>query len=132
VRVVAAIAAGLLAIGWDTFYLTVLWSEGEHDLAEPGVIFVAISVGAAAVFLAASWAIPSPTVRTVGLVAAAVTLAGYAVLAALSIGIFLVPAVLLAFYSASRTGDAARTAQWAGVCAGLASPVIFLVALAPG
>jgi hypothetical protein len=133
------IAAGFFAAGWDALYLYVLWQEQNGDtgnLGEAGVWYIAASVAAAAVFLLLASAVPSKTVRAAGLVASGVGLLGFAILAALSIGVFLLPAVVLAFLASSTavaplTHDAASRARWIGVIVGLVFPTVFLVALAP-
>ena len=133
------VAGGLLAAGWVAFYLYVLWQEQEGDtgdLAEAGVWFIAGSVVAAAIFLMLSPTISSRTVRATGLIASSVALLGYAILAALSIGFLLLPAVVLAFVAstaalASLPPHAASRAKWRGLLVGLAFPALFFVAFAP-
>lgn len=135
--VAAPVAAGFLAAGWDALYLYILWREQEGDsgnLGEAGVWFIAASVGAAAAFLMLSSAVPSRTIRAAGIIASGVGLLSYAALAALSIGVFLLPAVILAFLAssaalASLPHHAASTARWTGVLLGLAFPAVFLVTL---
>jgi hypothetical protein len=134
--VAAPLAAGFFAAGWDAVYLYVLWHEQEGDLGEAGVWFIAASVAAAALFLALAPAVPWKTVRAAGLVASAVGLLGFAIIAALSIGVFLLPAVVLAFVASSAAlvslpHDAASRARWSGLLVGLVFPAAFLVALAP-
>jgi hypothetical protein len=137
--IAAPLAAGLLAAGWAALYLYVLWREQEGDtgdLDEAGVWFIVASVGAAAAFLLLSSAVPSRAVRAAGLLASGVGLLGYAILASLSIGIFLLPAAILALLAscaalASLPQHTASTVRWTGVLLGLVFPGIVLVALAP-
>jgi hypothetical protein len=137
--VAAPLAAGFFAAGWDALYLYVIWAVQEGDTgngSEAGVWFIAASVAAAALFLALAPAVPWKTVRAAGLVASAVGLLGFAIIAALSIGVFLLPAVVLAFVASSAAvvslpHDAASRARWSGLLVGLAFPAAFLVALAP-
>jgi hypothetical protein len=137
--VVVPIVAGLFAAAADALYLYVIWAVQEGDTgngSEAGVWFIAGSIGAAAVFLLVSSVVPSRSVRAAGLVASAVGLAGFAVIGAFSIGIFLLPAVFLAFLASSRAlavlpRPTASIGQWTGVLVGLTFPGVFLVALAP-
>jgi hypothetical protein len=138
VRAVAPIAAGLFAAGWDALYIYVLWWQEDDpgQVGQASVLFLSGTVAAAALFLASSSAIPSTHARAIGLIAAAVALAGFAVIGALSIGILLLPAVLLALYAASLADEglsrtASSKARWTGFAVGLAFPAVFLVALAP-
>jgi hypothetical protein len=129
------VSAGLLAAGWDALYLWVLWQEGEGDLGEAGVRFIAASIAAAAVVLLLSSALPWGTIRAGGLTACTALLTGFAIIASLSLGIFLLPAAVLAFV-ASREALAqlqSRTAtkvSLTGLAIGLSLPAGFLFALA--
>jgi hypothetical protein len=130
------VAGGLLAAGWDALYLWVLWQEGEGDLGEAGVRFVAASIAAAALVLLFSSALPWGIIRAGGLAASAAALLGFAILASWTIGLFLVPAAVLA-YVASRDAlaqlpsRAATKASLTGLAIGLSLPAVFLFALAP-
>jgi hypothetical protein len=99
---IAAATAGLLAAAWTAFYLWILWREGEGDLAEASVRFLATSVGAAAVLLVLATHLSSGKARATALAACATALTCYALLAALSIGILLMPAAALAWLAFSR------------------------------
>jgi hypothetical protein len=130
------VAGGLLAAGWDALYLGVLWQEGEGDLGEARVRFLAASIAAAAVVLLLSSALPWGIIRAGGLAACAAALFGFAIIASLSLGIFLLPAAVLAFV-ASREALAplpSRTAtkvSLTGLAIGLSLPAVFLLAVAP-
>jgi hypothetical protein len=139
VAFVVPVAGGLLAAGWDALYLWVLWQEQEGDsgdLGEPGVWFIAVSIAAAAVVLLLSSALPWRIIRAGGLAACAGALLGFAIIASLSLGVFLLPAAVLAFL-ASREALAqvpSRTAtkvSLTGLAIGLSLPAVFLFALAP-
>jgi hypothetical protein len=136
VAFVVPVAGGLLAAGWDALYLWVLWQEGEGDLGEAGVRFIAASIAAAAVVLLLSSALPWGIIRAGGLAACAAALLGFAIIASLSLGVFLLPAAVLAFV-ASRAALAqlpSRTAtkvSLTGLAIGLSLPAVFLFALAP-
>jgi hypothetical protein len=136
VAFVVPVAGGLLAAGWDALYLWVLWQEGEGDLGEAGVRFLAASIAAAAVVLLLSSALPWGIIRAGGLAACAAALFGFAIIASLSLGVFLLPAAVLAFV-ASREAVAqlpSRTAtkvSLTGLAIGLSLPAVFLFALAP-
>src|SRR5688572_5206402 len=98
VAFVVPVAGGLLAAGWDALYLWVLWQEQEGDsgdLGEPGVWFIAASIAAAAVVLLISSALPWGIIRAGGLAACAGALLGFAIIASLSLGVFLLPAAVL-------------------------------------
>jgi hypothetical protein len=126
-----AAGAGLLAAAWNAFYLWILWQEGEGDLAEYAARYVAVSVGAAAVVLLLTLWLRSRRVRMAALAASAAALTGFALLAALSIGILLAPAALLAWVALRKERDAGsdrhRQAELAGIAVGLAIPVVFLL-----
>jgi hypothetical protein len=136
VAFVVPVAGDLLAAGWDALYLWVLWQEGEGDLGEAGVRFIAASIAAAAVVLLLSSALPWGIIRAGGLAACAAALLGFAIIASLSLGVFLLPAAVLAFV-ASRAALAqlpSRTAtkvSLTGLAIGLSLPAVFLFALAP-
>jgi hypothetical protein len=133
---VVSVGAGLLAAGWDALYLWILWQEEEGDLQEAGVRFLAASIATAALALVFSSALPWRVIRAGVLTACAATLLGFAIIASLSIGLFLLPAVALAFLASrealgqlpSRT--AAKTSL-IGAAMGLSLPAVFLFALAP-
>jgi hypothetical protein len=133
---VVPVGAGLLAAAWDALYIWILWQEGEADLREAGVRFAAASIAAAALALVFSSALPRGVIRAGVLAACAATLIGFAIIASVSIGIFLLPATVLAFV-ASRDALAqlpprTRTkASLAGTAIGLSLPAVFLFALAP-
>jgi hypothetical protein len=128
-----AAGAGLLAAAWNAFYLWILWQEGESDLAEYAARYVAVSVGAAAVVLVLTLWLRSRRVRVVALAASAAALTGFALLAAMSIGILLAPAALLAWVALRKERDSGtereRRAELAGIAVGLAIPVVFLLTL---
>jgi hypothetical protein len=133
---VVPVGGGLLAAGWDALYLWVLWQEGEGDLREAGVRFVAASIAAAALVLLFSSALPWRIIRAGGLTACGAALFGFAILASWTLGLFLVPAAVLAFV-ASREALAqlpsrdATKASLTGLAIGLSLPAVFLFALAP-
>jgi len=131
------VSGGLLAAGWDALYLWVLWQqEGHGDLEEAGVAFVAASIAAAALVLLISSALPWRIIRAGGLTACGAALFGFAILASLTLGLFLMPAAVLAFF-ASRDALAqlpsrdATKASLTGLAIGLSLPAVFLFALAP-
>jgi hypothetical protein len=130
------VGAGLLAAGWDALYLWVLWQQGEGDLRQAGVRFAAAAIAAAALVLLFSWALPWRTIRAGGLTACGAALLGFAILASLSLGLFLMPAVVLAFVAsrealAQLPSRAATKASLIGLATGLSLPAVFLFALAP-
>jgi hypothetical protein len=130
------VSGGLLAAGWDALYLWVLWQEGEGDLGDAGVRFVAASIAAAALVLLFSSTLPWRIIRAGGLTACGAELFGFAILASLTLGLFLMPAAVLAFV-ASRDALAqlpsrdATKASLTGLAIGLSLPAVFLFALAP-
>jgi hypothetical protein len=130
------ISGGLLAAAWDALYLWVLWQEGEGDLEEAGARFVAASIAAAALLLLFSSALPWRIIRAGGLTACGAALFGFAILASLSLGLFLMPAVVLAFVAsrealAQLPSSTATKALVIGVALGLSLPAAFLFALGP-
>jgi hypothetical protein len=130
------VAGGLLAAGWDALYLGVLWQEGEGDLGEAGTRFLAASIAAAAVVLLLSSALPWGIIRAGGLAACAAALFGFAIIASLSLGIFLLPAAVLAFVAshealAQLPSRTATKVSLTGLAIGLSLPALFLFALAP-
>jgi hypothetical protein len=93
--VIAGLAAAL-ALAVDGLYIAILLSEGEGDLAEPVSIGFATAIGLAAVALVIPW-------RRAWLSAGAgVVLAACAVVSGFSIGVLLVPSVVLALIASSR------------------------------
>jgi hypothetical protein len=131
------VGGGLLAAGWDALYLWVLWQqEGHGDLEEAGVAFVAASIAAAALVLLFSPALPWRIIRAGCLAACAAALLAFAILASLILGLFLMPAAVLAFV-ASRDALAqlpsrdATKASLTGLAIGLSLPAVFLFAIAP-
>jgi hypothetical protein len=133
---VVPVGGGLLAAGWDALYLWVLRQQGENDLGEASVRFVAASIAAAALVLLFSSALPWRIIRAGGLTACAVALLSYAILASLSLGLFLMPAAVLAFVAsrealAQLPSRAATKASLTGLAIGLSLPAVFLFALPP-
>jgi hypothetical protein len=129
-----AAGAGLLAAAWNAFYLWILWQEGEGDLAETNVRYVAASVGAASLLLLLTLWLRSPSVRVAVLAASAAALTGFALLAAMSIGILLAPAAVLAWVALGKeNGSSAERphprAKPIGIAVGLAIPAVFLLTL---
>jgi hypothetical protein len=127
-----AAVAGLLAGAWNAFYLWILWQEGEGDLAEANVRYVAASVAAAAIVLVLAGRLRSPSVRAAALAASAAALSGFALLASLTIGVLLLPAVALAWLAVGREHEPAQErphprAAAAGVAIGLVIPLVFLL-----
>ena len=123
---IATATAGLLAAAWTALYLWILWREGEGDLAEASVRFLATSVGGAAVLLVLATRVPSGNARATVLAACATALTGYALLAALSIGILLMPAAALAWLAFGREHATGRQALL-GAALGAALPLGFLL-----
>ena len=87
--------AALWALAFAALYVAVLVAEGQGDLREP----VAIAFASAVVLAAAALLVPRrPRVWA----AAGVVLAACAVVSGFSIGVLLVPAVVLALLAAAR------------------------------
>lgn len=133
---IASVGGGLLAAGWDGLYLWVLWQEGEGDLKEASVRFIAASIAAAALVLLLSSALPWRTVRAGGLAACGAALFGFAVLASWTLGLFLMPAAVLALVASREAlvqlpSRVATKASLTGLAIGLSLPAVFLFALAP-
>jgi hypothetical protein len=107
----SAAVAALGALLADGAYLLLIASEEQGQLGSARVLFVAGSIGGAALVLAwAAWARPS--LLGAGLLgAAAGTLFVWMMLGAMSIGILLVPATVLAVVAASRSP---LTLAWVG------------------
>jgi uncharacterized membrane protein YedE/YeeE len=129
-----AACAGLFAGAWLAFYLWVLWQEGEGDLREANVHYVVASVGAAATVLALTGWLRSPSVRAGALAASAAALSGFALLAATTIGVLLLPAVALAWLAVSKEHEPTHErphpqAAAAGVAIGIAIVIAFLLTL---
>lgn len=114
----AAVAAALV----DGLYLWLIAAEGEGQLTSGRVLFVATSLGAAALALAAGVRARRPRSRAVAFGAAGATLAVWTVLGAFSIGILLLPAAILAILAADRAG----ASDWAFAAGGAALAVAAL------
>jgi hypothetical protein len=95
----SAVTAAAFATAVAAFYLAIIASEGEGQLGSDRVFLVAASIGAAAVALVIA-ARPVPG-RRVLLFAATLILVVWTVLGALSIGILLLPATVLAAVAAT-------------------------------
>jgi hypothetical protein len=93
--VIAARLAALLALAFVAFYLALLVSEGEGDATEP----VPIAFSAAICLAAVALVLPA---RPRLWFAAAGVLAACAVLSGFTIGLLLLPAVVLALLAAAR------------------------------
>ena len=127
-----AAAAGVLAAGWNAFYIWILWHEGEGDLDRTHVRYLAASVGLAALVLVLTFLLRPGTLRIALLAAGAVALSGFAAIASFSIGILLVPAALLAWIALDRersieSGAPHPRAATAGLVVGAAIPIVFLL-----
>lgn len=96
----SAVAAAVVAVAVDAVYLTIIASEGEGELGSALVLGIAASLGLAAAALAVA-ARPVPF-RQPLLAGAALVLAVFTVLGAASIGLFLLPAAVLASFAAVR------------------------------
>lgn len=93
---IAAVAAAVFALAVDALYVGILLSEGEGDLAEPVSIVFATAIGLAALALLVPW-------RRAWLSAgAAAVLAACAVVSGFTIGLLLVPSVVLALIASRR------------------------------
>ena len=93
--VIAGLAAAL-ALAVDGLYIGILLSEGQGDLSEPVSIGFASAIGLAALALLVPWQ------RARLSAGAAVVLAACAVVSGFSIGLLLVPSVVLALIASSR------------------------------
>ena len=87
--------AGALALAVDALYVGILLSEGQGDLGEPISIAFATALGLAALALL----VPA---RPRLWAAAAAVLAACAVVSGFSIGLLLVPSVVLALLAAAH------------------------------
>jgi hypothetical protein len=124
--------AALLAVAWLALYLWILRQEGEGDLARANVRYLAASVGAAAVVLVLTGWVRSPSVRAAALAACAAALSGFVPLASLTIGVLLLPAVVLAWLAVSKVHEPGYEpphphAAAVGAALGAAIPIIFLL-----
>lgn len=100
----SAAVAALIAVAGDAVYVAIIMSEGEGELREAVVLGIACLLAVTALALAvAAWPV---RFRVPLLVASAVVLAVMTVLGAASIGVFFLPAAILAGIAAVR---AART-----------------------
>jgi hypothetical protein len=102
-----AIAAAGIALAVDALYLVIIWNEGEDELTSGRVVFVAGSIAAAA--LALTWGLVlGSRARALLFTAATAMLAVWTLLAALSIGVLLLPAVLFAALATGKVSPGSR------------------------
>ncbi len=121
-----ATGAAVLALAVDVLYLAVIRGEGEPVGSRVG--FVAASLAAAAVAVLGAALLP-PTVRLGFLGWAAATLGAWAFLGGFSIGLLLVPSLVLTVVAADRAAAGAPRAGRAaltGVAAAVAVVVLGL------
>jgi hypothetical protein len=102
-----ALSAAGVALVVDALYLVIIWGEGEGELTSGRVLFVAGCLAAAALALMLGLSF-GPRARAVLFTAATATLAVWAVLGAFSIGLLLVPAVLLAALATGKVNSGRR------------------------
>lgn len=97
-RIWSAVAAAVLAASVDAVYLTIIASEGELE----SVLVLAFASSLALAALALAVASRPVAFRLPLLVGAAVVLVIFTVLGAASLGLFLLPAAVLAVVAAAR------------------------------
>ncbi|MEX0675404.1 MAG: hypothetical protein WD067_11560 [Gaiellaceae bacterium] len=92
----AAVTAAALALAVDAYYAQLIFSDPAHELLTPVPLAFAGAILAAAALLLVAATRPRATA------AAAVVLAACAVVSGFSIGLFLVPSVMLALIASVR------------------------------
>jgi hypothetical protein len=120
-----AIAAAGIALAVDALYLVIIWNEGEDELTSSRVVFVAGCLAAAA--LALTWGVVlGSRARALLFTAATAMLAVWTILAAFSIGLLLIPAVL---FAALATGKVSAGSRGEAALAALGPVVVVAVGL---